>query len=223
MNVQLLQLGIRVCGVAGAVVTILEGGHYLGVPLTTLVAGASVSGLAVALAAQDGLKNLFGSLMIILDKPFEVGDTIKMKGYEGEVEFIGLRSTKLRLSSGLVVTIANAEMASLDSENISRRSHLQQSQTIQLDPETPPEKVQRALEIVRGALKDHEGSNASHPPKVHISSFDSDAVSLAMTYWYRPPDAARFAAFNDRLNLALLTEFRAAGIRLASRQPTGTL
>ena len=223
VNVQLLQLAIRVCGVAGAVITILEGGRYLGVPLTTLVAGASVSGLAVALAAQDGLKNLFGSLMIILDKPFEVGDTIKMKGYEGEVEFIGLRSTKLRLSSGLVVTIANAEMASLDSENISRRTHLQQSQTIQLDPETPPEKVQRALEIVRGALKDHEGSNASHPPKVHISSFDSDAVSLAMTYWYRPPDAARFAAFNDRLNLALLTEFQAAGIRLASRQPTGTL
>ena len=63
-----------------------------------------------------------------------------MKGYEGEVEFIGLRSTKLRLSSGLVVTIANAEMASVDSENISRRSHLQQNQTIELDPETPPER-----------------------------------------------------------------------------------
>lgn len=218
VDAQLIQLAIRVCGVAGAVVAILEGGHYLGVPLTTLVAGASVSGLAVALAAQDGLKNLFGSLMIILDKPFEVGDTIKIKSYEGDVEFIGLRSTRLRLGSGHVVTIANAEMASLDSENISRRAHLRQSHTIQLDPDTPPDKIQRALEIVRGALKEHEGSHAKRPPKVHISGFGPDAISLVMTYWYHPPDSARFAAFNEKLHLTLLAQFQAAGIRLATRR-----
>jgi len=218
VDAQLIQLAIRVCGVAGAVVTILEGGRYLGVPLTTLVAGASVSGLAVALAAQDGLKNLFGSLMIILDKPFEVGDTIKIKSYEGEVEFIGLRSTRLRLPSGHVVTLANAEMASLDSENISRRAHLRHVQTVPLDPDTPPDKIQRALEIVRGALKDHEGSNASRPPKVHISGFGSDAVPLVMTYWYHPPDSTRFAAFNEKLHLTLLAQFQSADIRLAARR-----
>jgi len=216
VDAPLVQLAIRVCGVAGAVVAILKGGHYLGVPLTTLVAGASVSGLAVALAAQDGLKNLFGSLMIILDKPFEAGDTIKIKGYEGEVESVGLRSTRLRLSSGHVVTMANAEMASLDSENVSRRAHLRHSGTVHLDADTPPEKIQHALEIVREALKDHEGGNPRRPEKVHISSFGPDAVSLTMTYWYHPPDPARFAAFNERLNLTLLGQFQAAGIRLAT-------
>ena len=61
-------------GVAAALVAVFEGGRYVGVPLTTLVAGVSVSGLTVALAAQDTLKNLFGSLMILLDRPFQVGD-----------------------------------------------------------------------------------------------------------------------------------------------------
>lgn len=221
VDAQLIQLAIRVCGVGGAVVAVLEGGRYLGVPLTTLVAGASVSGLAVALAAQDALKNLFGSLMILLDKPFEVGDTVKIKGYEGEIENIGLRSTRLRLGSGHVVTLANAEMASLDSENVSRRAHLRHKSEVHLDPDTPPEKVQRAVEIIRTTLLDHEGSHAARPPKVHVSGFAPDAVTVSMTYWYYPPDATRFAMFNEQVHLAILEKFREAGIRLARRRDAG--
>ena len=215
VDAQLTQLVIRVCGVAGAVVAILEGGRYLGVPLTTLIASASVSGLAVALAAQDALKNLFGSLMILLDKPFVVGDTIKIKSYEGKVELIGLRSTKLRLGSGHVVTIANADLANSDSENISRRAHLRRSDTIRLKSDTPLEKIQQALEIVRAALQDQEGSDPNKPPAVHLTAIGPDAVTLAMTYWFQPPDTAKFAAFNERLNLTLLKQFQAAGIPLA--------
>ena len=80
LTAQLAQLVVRAIGVAGALVAVFEGGRYLGVPLTTLVAGVSVSGLTVALAAQDTLKNLFGSLMILLDRPFQVGDLIRIKG-----------------------------------------------------------------------------------------------------------------------------------------------
>lgn len=215
VDAQLVQLVIRVCGVAGSVVAILEGGRYLGVPLTTLIAGASVSGLAVALAAQDGLKNLFGSLMIILDKPFEVGDLIKIKGYEGTVEVIGLRSTKLRLASGHLVTIANEEAARLDSENISRRAHLRRSEIIRLKADTPAMKVQRAVTIIRAALENHEGFDPEFPPSVNAGSFGADAVSITMTYWYHPADQAKFAAFNEKLNLRLIEKFEAEGIRLA--------
>jgi MscS family membrane protein len=215
VDAQLAQLGIRICGLAGSVVAILEGGRYLGVPLTTLVAGASVSGLAVALAAQDALKNLFGGFMIILDKPFEVGDTIKIKSYEGKVELVGLRSTKLRLATGHIVTISNAEIASSDSENISRRAHLRRSDTLRLKSGTSLEKIQQALEIVRAALKDHEGSDRNFPATVYVSGISPDVVTLVMTYWYHPPDSAKFAAFNERLNLTLLKQFQAAGISLA--------
>lgn len=215
VDAQLTQLIIRVCGVAGSVVAVLEGGRYLGVPLTTLIASASVSGLAVALAAQDALKNLFGSLMIILDKPFVVGDTIKIKSYEGKVELIGLRSTKLRLASGHLVTIANADLANSDSENISRRAHLRRTDTLRLKSDTPLDKIQQALEIVRAALKDHEGSDPGKPASVHLTTLGPDAVTLAMTYWFHPPDGAKFAAFNEKLNLTLLKQFQAAGISLA--------
>ena len=91
----------------------------MGVPLTTLIAGVSVGGLTVALAAQDTLKNLFGSLMILLDRPFQVGETIRIKGHEGTVESVGLRSTRIRDSGGHVVSIPNEEMARLDSKNMS--------------------------------------------------------------------------------------------------------
>ncbi len=213
--VQLTQLIIRVCGVAGSVVAVLEGGRYLGVPLTTLIASASVSGLAVALAAQDAMKNLFGSLMILLDKPFEVGDTIKIKSYEGKVELIGLRSTKLRVASGHVVTLANADIANADSENISRRAHLRRSDTILLKSDTPLEKIQQALEIMRTALKEQDGSDSKKPATVHVTAIGPDAVKLEMTYWFYPPDTAKFAAYTETLNLNLLRQFQAAGIQLA--------
>jgi MscS family membrane protein len=89
LNAHLAQLIVRTIGVAASVVAVFEGGRYLDVPLTTLVAGVSVSGLTVALAAQDTLKNLFGSLMILLDRPFQVGDLIRIKGHEGNVESVG--------------------------------------------------------------------------------------------------------------------------------------
>jgi MscS family membrane protein len=214
-DAQLVQLLIRACGVAGSVVALLEGGRYLGVPLTTLIAGASVSGLAVALAAQESLKNLFGGLMIVLDKPFRVGDVIRIKGYEGTVELIGLRSSRLRMASGNVVTIANEEMARLDSENFSRRAHLRRSETIRLRSDTPLEKIRRAAEIVRAVLDGHEGLDPKLPPSVRVTGIGPDAVSVTMTYWYHPPDQAAFAAFNEQISLRLLEQFQAEGIRLA--------
>src|SRR5262249_19230210 len=93
LTAQIAQLSVGAVGVTSALIAVFEGGRYLGVPLTTLVAGASVSGLTFALAAQDTLKNLFGHLMILLDRPFQVGDVIRIKGHEGRVESVGLRST----------------------------------------------------------------------------------------------------------------------------------
>jgi MscS family membrane protein len=215
VDAQLIRLVVRVSGVAAALVTLLEGGRYLGVPIPTLIAGASVSGVAVALAAQDSLKNLFGSLMILLDKPFQVGDQIRVKAYEGVVEDIGLRSTKLRLANGHMATIANDEIARLDIENISRRPYLRRTETIRLRSDTPPEKVQQAAEIVRRLLENHEGMDPDLPPQVRVGGLDGTVVALTMTYWYHPPRPLDFAAFSERVNLGLLERFQAEGIRFA--------
>lgn len=214
VDAHLARLVVRVAGVAAAVITLFEGGRYLGVPVGTLVAGASVSGLAVALAAQDSLRNLFGSLAILLDHPFRVGDQIRVKNYEGVVEDIGLRSTKIRLANGHLASIANEEMARLDTENISRRPYLRRSDTIRLAVDTPPDKVQRAVGIIRDLLRDHAGSVPTLPPRVQVGSVDGVALTLTMVYWFHPPDPLAFAAFNEHVSLHLLEQFRAEGIRM---------
>ena len=214
LTAQLGQLAVRAIGVAGALIAVFEGGRYLGVPLTTLVAGVSVSGLTVALAAQDTLKNLFGSLMILLDRPFQVGDVIRIKGHEGKVESVGLRSTRIRDVSGHVVSISNDEMARLDSKNLSSRSHLRRQDVLRLRADTPPEKLQGFVAFVRDILRNHEGSDPQFPPSVQIG-FGDAAVNVTVTYSYASRNAAAFAAFNEHVTLRILERLQHDGIQLA--------
>ena len=214
LNAQLAQLIIRAMGVAGALIAVFEGGRYLGVPLTTLVAGVSVSGLTVALAAQDTLRNLFGSLMILLDRPFQMGDLIRIKGHQGTVESVGLRSTRIRDASGHVVSISNEEVARLDSENVSRQSHLRRQEVLRLRADTPTEKIRTFVDRVRGILENHEGFDPRFPPSVKIGLAD-DAVTVTITYCYFPPDAAASDAFNEKVTLQILEVMAQEGVHLS--------
>ena len=108
---------IRVTLVISAVLFWLDN---VGLKVSTLLTGLGVGGLAIALAAQDTLKNLLGSIMILLDKPYKVGQRIVAKGHDGIVEEIGLRSTRIRLLTGHQTAIPNDEMAKIDIENIGR-------------------------------------------------------------------------------------------------------
>lgn len=215
IDAQLVRLGFRVLGITAAVIVFLEGGRYLGIPLTTLLAGAGVGGLALALSAQDALKNLFGSMMIILDRPYRVGDRIVTKGYDGFVEEIGLRSTKIRLLTGHVASIPNERMAASDIENVSRRPHIRRVAEIPLALDTPPDKAERAVEIVRGILENHEGMHPDFPPRVHLSEIGRDSLTLRFFYWYRPPDYWQYLAFTESVNLRIKRELEAEGIRPA--------
>ena len=215
LTAQLAQLAVRAIGVAGALIAVFEGGRYLGVPLTTLVAGVSVSGLTVALAAQDTLKNLFGSLMILLDRPFQVGDVIRIKGHEGKVESVGLRSTRIRDVSGHVVSISNDEMARLDSKNLSSRSHLRREEVLRLRADTPPKKIQGFVAFARDILQNHEGFDPQFPPSVRIG-FGDAAVTVTITYYYASQNSAAFAAFNEQITLQILERMQHDGIQLAS-------
>ena len=214
LNAHLAQLIVRTIGVAGAVIAVFEGGRYLGVPLTTLVAGVSVSGLTVALAAQDTLKNLFGSVMILLDRPFQMGDLIRIKGHQGTVESVGLRSTRIRDASGHVVSISNEEVARLDSENVSSQSHLRRQEVLRLHANTPPVKIRSFVEFIRGILENHEGFDPKFPPSVLIG-FGDDAVTVAVTYWYRPPDSKAFASFNEKVTLQILEGMAKEGVHFS--------
>ena len=215
LDAQLVRLICRVASIVGAAVVFLEGGRQFGIPLTTLCASAGIGGLALALAAQDTLKNVFGSIMITLDKPYQVGERIVAKGYDGVVEEIGLRSTKVRLLTGHQASIPNEEMARSDIENIGRRPYIRRTATIQMPSYTPVAKVNRALEIVRDALENHEGMEKEFPPRIFLRDINDASIGVFLIYWYHPPNYWDYLAFSEKLNLQIMEQFEAEQIPFA--------
>lgn len=202
------------------VVAVLFWLDNIGLKVSTLLAGLGVGGLAVALAAQDTLKNLLGSIMILLDKPYKVGQRIVAKGHDGVVEEIGLRSTRIRLLTGHQTTIPNDEMANTDIENIGQRPHIRRLANIGITYDTPPEKIKKAVEIILKILDDHEGMDPELPPRAYFNEFDPYSLNILVLYWYHPADYWGYMQFGQQVNLAIAKEFHKEGIKFAF--PTST-
>jgi MscS family membrane protein len=184
-------------------------------PITSIVAGLGVGGLAVALAGQDTIKNFFGSLVIVGDKPFEIGDRIVVDGHDGPVESVGFRSTKIRTLSGHLVTVPNGELANKTILNIGKRPYIRRLSNITVTYDTPPDKILKAIEIVKDILADHEGMSPEFPPKVYFSDFNDCSLNIMMIYWYHPPDYWKYMEFTQRVNMEILERFNAEGIDFA--------
>ncbi len=212
----LIRIFCRVLGLMVAAVVFLEGGRYLGFPITTLLASAGIGGLAVALAAQGMLKGLFGTVTLLLDRSYRVGDRIVVNEYDGYVEEIGLRSTKIRqFLTGHVITIPNDQMADAEIENISNRKHIRRLTDLHIPIDTPREKVEQAVEIVRSVLENHEGMDPEFPPRVYFNEFNPDSFNIRLIYWLSPPDLWTFYAFSEQINLEIFRRFESRGIQFS--------
>jgi small-conductance mechanosensitive channel len=211
--VKLIRMITRVLVVVFGAIYILQA--ITGKPLNALLAGLGIGGLAVALAAQDTLKNFFGSIMIMLDKPFVVGDRVTVDGVDGPVEDIGFRSTRIRTFPGHLVAVPNEKMARINIENIGRRPSIRRLTNITITYDTPPEKVDRALTIIKEILNNHEGMDPEFPPRVYFNEFNDASLNLMMIYWYFPPNYWDFLAFNERVNLQIMRAFEEEGIEFA--------
>lgn len=154
-------------------------------------------------------------MALLADKPFRAGDRITFEKYDGVVEDIGLRSTKLRLLTGHLVTLPNEKLANNDVENVTRRAHIRRAATIYIPLDTPSEKVKKAVSIIRHHLANHEGMDPDHPPRVFFEEFDASAFSIRFFYWYSPPNRWEFKAFSERLNFAIFSEFEENGIQFS--------
>jgi MscS family membrane protein len=192
----------------------------VGFNVSALLTGLGVGGIAVALAAQDTLKNFFASIMILLDKPYRIGQRIVVKGHDGMVEEIGLRSTKIRLLTGHLTTVPNDQMANLDVENIGRRPHIRRLTNITITYDTPPEKVEKAIDIIKQQLDDHKGMDPEFPPRVYFNEFNPASLNILVIYWYHPADYWGFQEFGQEINLQIMREFTKEGIKFAF--PTNT-
>ncbi len=192
-----------------------------GKEVTSILAGLGIGGLAFALAAQDTIKNFFGSMVLLADKPFEIGDRINIDGHDGPVEEVGLRSTRIRTLDGHLVTIPNGEMANKTIWNIAKRPYIRRLFNIGITYGTAPEKVREAKTILEELMKDHEGMDPEFPPRVYFNNFESSSLNLLCIYWYHPPAYWDFMDFTEQLNLKILERFNAAGIDFAF--PTQTI
>lgn len=219
MLAPMVRKSLRITIVALALVQIAD--RLSDEPVTTLLAGLGVGGLAVALAAQETIKNFFGTLVILGDKPFQIGDRIVVDGHDGPVEEVGFRSTKIRTLEGHLVTVPNGELANKTIHNIGKRPYIRRVANITITYDTPPEKVKQALEIVKNILNDHEGMHPDYPPRVYFSDFNDWSLNLLVIYWYHPPNYWDYLAFTERVNQQMLEQFNEAGIEFAF--PTQTL
>jgi MscS family membrane protein len=190
-------------------------------PITSIIAGLGIGGLAIALAAQDSIKNFFGSIVLFVDKPFEIGDRVIIDGHDGTVEIVGFRSTKIRTLAGDLVTVPNGELANKTIQNIGKRPYIKRVANITITYDTPPEKIDRAIEILKEILHNHEGMHADLPPRIFFSEFNPDSLNIIVFYWYHPPDYWEYMAFTERFNKEVFRRFNEEGIEFAF--PTQTV
>jgi len=200
------------------IVATLVTSQNLGMNVTGLLASLSIGGLAVGLAAQDTLSNLFGAVALFADKPFRVGDRIQIEGLDGIVETIGLRSTRVRHLDGYLVTIPNRTMANANITNVSRWPNIKTVMNIGLTYDTPPDKITRAKEIIDSIYRPH--------PKtadliVSFNKFESASLNILVVHWWNSTDYKDYLLGFQHLNLELKRRFDAEGINFAF--PTQTI
>jgi MscS family membrane protein len=194
------------------------------------LAGLGIAGLAFSLAAQDSLKNLFGSLTILFDRPFTLGQRIKFHGFDGTVEEIGFRSTKVRSPEGSVVTIPNSNIVNDPVDNWAQRQRIRRLFNVTITYDTPVAKVRRAVEIIRELLASQEFRGPLHdpdpvanvdPPRVYFNEFNPESLNIQVLYWYRPANWWEYMDHTQRFNIRLMEEYEKEGIEFAF--PTRTL
>lgn len=192
-------------------------------PITSILAGLGVGGLAVALAAQDTIKNFFGSLVIFGDHPFQLGDRIVVDEIDGTIEEVGMRSTRIRTLDGHLVTFPNGELANKTIRNISKRPCIKRVANITITYDTPPEKIEQAIKIITDELtRQNEKMHPDMPPRVYFNEFNASSLNIQVMYWFVPSsDYWAFMEFDQAFNLAVLRRFNEEGIEFAF--PTQTL
>jgi MscS family membrane protein len=200
-----------------------------GQDVKTWLAGLGIAGLAISLAAQDSLKNFFGSITILLDRPFKVGERIVCSGHDGVIQDIGFRSTKIRTGDGHLVTIPNANIVNSPVENIGARPFIKRTLNVTITYDTPREKIAEGVSILKSILAEdgirepiHPTINGdTFPPRVYFNDYNAESLNLIVIYWYAPPAYWDYMEHGERVNLRIFEEFEKAGIDMAF--PTQTL
>lgn len=205
----LIQFVVRVAVWSIALLLIFEN---LGFDVTALVAGLGVGGIAVALAAQSVLGDLFSSLAIILDRPFEVGDFIVFGDQSGTVEKIGIKTTRIRALSGEQIAVSNSDLVKARVHNFKRMKERRVVLGLGVTYDTPAAKLERIPNAVKEII---EASEKVRFDRAHFRSFGASALEFEVVYWVLSADYAVYMNCQEAINFAIFRAFEDEGIQFA--------
>lgn len=183
----------------------------LGYDIVSVLTGLGIGGLALAMAAQDTLSNVFGSLTIFADKPFQVDDVVNIGGHTGKVTDVGLRTCRVRTYEDTVVTVPNKMLVGSTVENLSAREARKFSGTIGLVYETTADELEAAMDALKEILGAEETIRDDYV--VRFDNFGDSALELTLIYWVVP--VSEYFATRNRVNLAIKRKFDEHGWDMA--------
>jgi small-conductance mechanosensitive channel len=215
---QLVRVVFRIATIVVVTAVTVIAMQRLGVPVTGLIAGVGVGGLAIALAAQSTLENFIGGIILYADQPVKVGDFCKFGDRRGVVEDVGLRSVKIRTLDRTIVTVPNADFAKLQLENLAERDRVLLRENLRLRYETTREQLQGVIAELESMLKEHERI-AEEPLRVRFNGFGEYFLEVEL-YAYAMTDAwPEFLEIREDVLLKVMSIVERSGTRLAL--PTG--
>lgn len=185
---------------------------YGGVPITSFVASLGVGGIAVALAAQNVLSDLFASISIGLDEPFEVGDYIAFGNDQGTVVKVGVRSTRVRSLSGEELVVANSDLVKHLIHNYSRRSERRVLFTFRLPFDTPRDRIPEVVARVRGFIENEQPTRFD---RGYLSGFGDSGLDFEFVYYVLDPAYNTYVDIQQSINLKMLEAWDELGIEFA--------
>ena len=186
----------------------------LGVDVTALLAGLSIGGLALALAAQDSVKNLIGSVMIYIDKPFKIGDFIKSGDILGTVEEIGFRSSRIRTVDTTLITVPNGSLVDMVVDNLGALKMRRLNTTIGLAYYTPPHLIEAFITGLK-QIKDTHPMTNNESFIIHLSEMNASSIDVLFIVYFNTTDYMQFLQYKEDVILAILRLAESLNVHIA--------
>lgn len=210
----LIPLARTVLRVSAVLTALLMVAQNHGYSITTLIAGLGLGGLAVALAAQDTVANVIGSLAIVADRPFQVGDWILVGEHEGTVERVGLRSTRVRTFYDSLVSVPNSRIVNSIVDNMGQRTYRRMRQMLPLRYDTDPDRVHAFVEGIRSIIEANDAMRQD-VHEIHLNRFSDSSVDVLVYCFFRVPDWNRELTERHNFLLEVLRLAKELGVEFA--------
>ncbi|MEM7020143.1 MAG: mechanosensitive ion channel family protein [Pseudomonadota bacterium] len=216
----LIPLFSRMAKIFITVVGIVFIANNLNVNVTSLLAGLGIAGMAFALAAKDVVENLFGSITVLWDQPFVVGDWVVIGDIEGTVEQIGFRSTRVRTFYNSLISLPNSRLITAHVDNMGKRRYRRFSCRLGVAYDTPPERMESFCEGIREIVKIHPYTRKDYF-HVYFNSYEANSLDIMVYVFFDVPDWAAELQERERLLLDILRLSKRIGVEFA--YPTQTI